>query len=237
MKFKFSAAILVVALLVFTQCKKDSGTTTNPTTTKDYLPETSGSSFDYKFTDSTGTTTFTSTSTGRDTTFSGNTKTYRIFKVNDSTYGFYARNGKEYYTLTTLPLVGEYDELYLKDSANINDSWSKVLPAFSGSSIPGSPISGNITPTVTYTIADKPASLLVESKTYTDLVKVRMNITAAASVSGFPVALNIGYRESYYARGVGLVKEDYNISVKNPITSAVIYSYTSSQVLTNYVVK
>ncbi len=237
MKMRILSAFLAATVLIFTQCKKDDATPT-PTVTTDYAPMTSGSSFDYKVTDSAGATTatYTMTSTGRDTTFSGNTKSYRIFKLNDSTgsLDYYSKSGNSYYHFTTLPLIGKYDELYLKDNGNVNDSWVINLPAID--SIPGAPIAGPYTPTVTYSIAEVGSSKTVEGKNYTDVIKIRMDISVAVTVPLLGVQhLAIGGRDSYYSKGVGLIQENYNINVN--VFGASYFRFISNRYLTNYVIK
>ena len=214
-------SLLVASTLLFTNCKKDGdapGAPEQPTTPKDFLPSTAGSTFNYRLTDSTGSVDYMLTATGRDTTL--NTRSYKVYRINDTINRYLGNSSGDYYRFNNLPLLGVYEELYLKENAGINESWIKTFPPVT---IPG--IGFPIKAKLTYKIAEKGISKTFEGKTYTDVTRVRMDI----NVNDF---FDIGGRDTYYAKGVGLIKDTTNVNA-----SFIGITYVSSETLMNYNIK
>lgn len=220
----------------FTQCKKDSGSQDDGESKVNFtfLPITTGSYLNYKFSDGVTTTLYTTTNTGRDTSLSGGSRIYKVYKTNDATFNYFQKSGTLYYRFTSLPVIGQFDELYLKDSISNDDTWTVNLPIVD--SLPGFHVVGPVTRTLTYTkLEEIPAT--VEGKYYGDVAKIKLDLKLSYTDqnTGTPKTQNIGSRESYYARGVGMIQETYDITVRDTVTT--VLRFGNKTTLTGYLIK
>lgn len=144
-------------------------------------------------------TTYTVTSTNRDTTI--NSKTYHIFTNSSGTPNeYYNITGNDYYTFRSLGAALAnltVESIYLKDNAAVGTSWSQVinLPV---SGVPG----GTVPATITNTIAEKGINRTVNSIAYTDVI----HVTTTIAVQGLPAGSLTTDIQSYYARKAGLIE-------------------------------
>ena len=101
--FQFGTVLLAIILL-FTQCKKDTGNNDDMTTTtipKNYLPTTAGSTFTYHSITNTDTSDYTLTATAADSLVNG--KRYLKFTASDGITRYRLRVGGTYYQLSSFP--------------------------------------------------------------------------------------------------------------------------------------
>ena len=209
-----SISFVASVLLLFTGCSKDDSPSSAAT---DFSPSTSGSNWNYRYTEGATVKTFKMTAI-KDTTI--NSKAYKIYTNDliDTTY--MGKSGNDYYRFQSFPALGlnNFEELYLKDNLEVNGTWSSSTAIkYSGYDIPV---------TLYDTIKGKGETRIVEGKTYNDVTHVKLGIVT--TIFG-----NIGGGDFYYAKGVGLI--DNNISVTPPANLGARYS--SSQTLLSYEIK
>lgn len=206
---------VVSSALTFTACSKDDNNP-NPGTT-DFNPATTGSNWTYKYTENGSADTFKLTATANSKDFNG--RSYKIYTTDGGDSAYMGKAGSDYYRFQSFPSLGinNYEELYLKDNAKVNDTWSSTtsitLPPF-----------GAIPVTLTYTVKGVGESHPVLTKTYSDVTHVRLDIAAL----GVPT----GGGDFYYGKGIGMV--DAQITVTDPSGGP---GYTSTQQLLEYEVK
>ncbi len=200
--------VILAASATFTACKKSESTP--DTVVAGYMSTSAGSTWNYDninnvSSGSPTTTSYTVTSTNRDTSING--RTYHVYtNSNGNTSEYYNISGNDYYQYRDLPAVlggGKIEALYLKDNITVGGSWSQSLNiVFSGVTVPI---------TLTYTIIEKGINKTVNAINYSDVITVRTNITVNNPlVPASAVTTNI---KSYYARKVGLIQSDNNIVV------------------------
>jgi len=202
--------IIISALFIAsmaTSCKKDDNGT--PGISK-FITTTPGTSWNYQSTDNSTSTisTYTRTSTSRDTTISS--KLYHVFTntdVNGTTDAFYNNTGNDYYQFSTLAAgLDPIDLHYLNDAAVAGTGWNQSFSV----PVPNSPIPGlMLTVRMNYSVVEKGTSLVVNGKTYNDVVKVKTDITIDP-VFGLSVTTTSNIY-NYYAPKYGLIKSDFNL--------------------------
>jgi hypothetical protein len=188
-------ACLSLALLAVS-CKKDDPAPT-PVAEK-FLTISNGSTWNYRVTDNTASTTtdYTLTSTNRDTTING--KSYHVFTNSDgNTSEYYNVTGNEYFQFTSLSAqLDDLELLYLKDNLAVGNTWSQSV------TINGAPFP--LTANVTNTIQEKGGTLVVNGVTYQNVIKVKTDI----SVPGLPAGSITTNIQRYYAPKFGEIKND-----------------------------
>lgn len=199
--------LAVLAALTFSNCKKNSVTTTT-----DYNPATTGSSWTYL----SGTSVFKLTATSRDTVALG--KTYKVLANNNGPNNYVAKTGNDYYRFGAVAAIGSsgVEELYLKDNLSVNATWTSNQTF----TAPGYP---QLTAQLLYTVKEKGVSRTVSGKSFTNVLHVRLDI----SLSG----LSLGGGDFYYADGIGMIEN--NVSVTAPGQPSIV----QAQLLTAYEIK
>ncbi len=215
MKLRFFSFYLIAVstLFIFAGC----GTKDTPTPATDYSPLTANSTWTYQT--ATGTT-YTLTSTNRDTSISG--KTFHVFTNSNGGNNYMGKSGNDYYRFGVLPGIAPngFDENYLKENVDVNGTWMVIQNA----TAPG--ISTPIPVNLTYTIAEKGVQRVVNGKTYTNVIHVKQNISA--------LGIQGGNGDFYYSAGIGLIESTLVINA-NPTFG--IQAFNQTQVLTNYSIK
>ncbi len=199
------AIFALCTMAIFTvSCKKDDpAPPVDPGATK-FMTLTAGASWNYETIDNllSSTSTFTRTSTNRDSTING--KSYHVFTNSNGNSDYYAISGNDYlnYASLTAPL-DPVEFLYLKDNVAVGGNWSQSVPV----SVPGLPFP--LTATVTNTVLEKGGSLVVNGTTYTNVIKVKTDI----SVAGIPASAISTNINSYFAPKFGQIKSDAQIDI------------------------
>jgi hypothetical protein len=216
MKTFFLPVILLASvMLLFTQCKKDNSSNTSAS----FTPLTTGTNWTYSYQEGTAPAqTFKLTVTNKDTIANG--KTYKVITSSDGGPNNYmAKVGSDYYRYASIAQVGlnNFEELYLKDNANVNDNWTGTASI----NVSGTQING----TMLYTIKGKGQSRTVNQTAFNKVTHVRLDL----SVQIFG---NVGGGDFYYQEGVGMIEN--NIAITNPLGGA---AYASTQKITAYEIK
>lgn len=198
-------SLLFYSIFLFAiSCKKKE----NPVTPSqdNYLSTSSGSTRNYHQVDSSSSnpvnTTYTLTSTSRDSSVNG--KTYHVFTNSTGNNQYLNVSGSDYYQLDSLPAgfgTGIFERLYLKDNAAVGTSWSQSLTV----NLQGVPVPV----TLTYSIAEKGITKIVNSKTYSDVI----HVTATISSTLIPSASLVTNINSYYAKKYGLIESSTKINL------------------------
>ncbi len=194
----FGLAILAVS------CSKNDPAPANPASSK-FMTLTAGSTWNYETIDNItpGTTSYTVTSTTRDTTING--KVYHVFtNSNGNTSEYYNITDNSYYNYAELTApLDPIEFLYLKDNVAAGGSWSQSVPV----TVPGLPFP--LTATVTNTVEEKGGSKVVNGITYTNVIKVKTDI----SVAGIPASAITTNIHSYYAPKYGQIRTESAIDI------------------------
>lgn len=201
-------SLLLLSLLAvcFLSCKKDDSPDNSDA--KAYINVAAGSTWTYEETNNdTGTpttSTYTVTSTDRDSSI--NSKTYHIYDNSRGNKWLLNNSNGDYYQLDSLPgLLGGsvFDRLYLKTNLDAAGSWPQTINV----TIPNVPLPVPIT--ITNNIAEKGISRTVNGISYTNVIHVSTAISSAIiPSSAITTSIN-----SYYAEGVGLIENSTQISV------------------------
>lgn len=151
------------------------------------------------------TTTYTLTSTNRDTVING--RSYHVYtNSNGNISEYYNISGSEYYQYRDLPSIlggGKVEALYLKDNLAVGGTWSQNFSIlFSGVTVPI---------TLTYSILEKGGAKTVNGINYTDVIGVRTSI--AVNNPLIPPTAVTSDIKSYYARKVGLIQSENKVVV------------------------
>lgn len=188
---------ILALLLTGISCKKSHS---DPIDTPKYMDFTAGTSSKYQVINNltAAVTTYTVTSTNRDSTING--KAYHVFtNSTGSPNEYYNITGNDYYTFRSLGAALAnltVENIYLKDNAAAGASWSQVV------NLPLSGVPGTVPATITNTIAEKGISRTVNSIVYTNVI----HVTTTISVQGLPAgSLNTDI-QSYYAPKSGLIE-------------------------------
>jgi len=181
------------------------------TTTFDYFPRTAGSNWSYQYDDDPNDSLLVRAKSGT-VTLGGNT--YTAFEATDSAaggffeFGNYRKAGSDYHTYIDL---GEYfqldnpqnvDYIFLKDNIAAGIGW-QTAPV--NGTIGGTPISIRIA----FTIEQKDVAITVGGVSYPNTIVVIEKYEVYDGVNWIDVTDLIGYFKSYYARDIGLIKQDY----------------------------
>ncbi len=194
-------------LTVLISCKKE---TTAPVTEPSlYMSLTANSTWNYELTNNLTTLSqnYTLSSTNRDSTING--KAYHIFtKNNGGANEYYYISGNDYYTFQNLPatlISNPIENIYLKDNAVLNISWSQSF-VITASGIP-------LTINIINAITEKGISKTVNGNVYNNVI----HISSALSVSVLGVPLPAGAVtsdiQSYYAEKYGLIQSKTKITI------------------------
>lgn len=202
--------IIISALFIATMatsCKKDDNGT--PGISK-FITTTPGTSWNYQTTDNSTSevSNYTRVSSSRDTTI--NSKLYHIFNntdVNGTTEAFYNNTGNDYYQFSNLAAgLDPIDLNYLNDTKIVGETWNQSVSV----PVPNSPIPGlMLTIRINYSVVEKGTSLVVNGKTYDNVVKVKSEITIDP-IFGISVSTTSNIF-NYYAPKYGLIKSDFNL--------------------------
>ena len=202
-------------MLTGISCKKSSSPAAAPLV---YMSLTAGNTWNYQSTNNltAAVTANTVSSTSRDTAISS--KTFHVFtNSSGAANDYYNITGNDYYTFKNVVGVGNgsFTTIYLKDNAAAGTNWSQTenVAVFSG-------VPTTIPITVTYTIAEKGITRVVNSKTYTDVI----HITTVINSASLPAGSLITDIQSYYAPNYGLIEN------KNKITTTLITGSNVDQV-------
>jgi hypothetical protein len=205
MKKVIISALFIASLA--TSCKKDDAGT--PAISK-FITTTPGTTWNYQSTDNSNSSvsTYTRTSSSRDTTISN--KVYHIFNntdANGTTDAFYNNTGNDYYQFSTLAAgLDPIDLHYLNDAAVTGTGWNQSVSV----PVPNSPIPGlMLTIRINYSVPEKGTSLVVNGKTYNNVVKVKSDITI--DPIPFVTISTTSNIYNYYAPKYGLIKSDFNL--------------------------
>ncbi len=221
-KIRFLGAAL--ALITLFSCKKDEDNNNPPAAADKFMTLTAGSTWDYKFVDSSGSTPavnlYTATATNQQTT--KNSKTYTIFNSSAGDSLYYNITGNNYYTFQALPAVlidTSIEVLYLKDNAAAGTAWSQSTPLnidFSGTAL-------SLTLTLNNKIAQKDISRAVHDSLYNHVIDVQTELSVAnLSVAGIPIPNSITSDiHYYYAPKIGLIENKTVIDfiIRPPLTT------------------
>ncbi len=196
--------IIMIIALLFPSCQKqlteEIGIINNTLTDK-YITLTANSKWiyqvkNYNITPTTAPTTFTITSSTKDTTINNNF--YHIFINSNGGNQYLNIRGHDYYQYDSLPLpnAGAIERLYLKDDALVNTSWIQNINL----NIPNVPIPLPLL--ITNTIKAKGISRTVNNIDYADVFHVQTTISSILiPAASFTTDIN-----SYYAKKFGLIE-------------------------------
>jgi hypothetical protein len=214
-------------ILFIISCKKNS-TTNTPQPQDSYLTTTTGSTWNYHQTDSSGSTPvntdYTVTSAAKDTLVNG--RSYHVFNLSTGSNQCLNISGNDYYQYDSLPAglgTAVFERLYLKDNVSIGSSWAQSTNV----TVPGIPFPVPVT--LTYQISEKGISRTVNAITYNDVIHVSTTISSAL----IPSASLTSSIHSYYAKKYGLIenstiiKLDYtgiveNVNIDTKLVSATL---------------
>jgi hypothetical protein len=203
MRFYLLVGCLAATILA-ASCKKS---TDNASVPSPYLTQGAGSTWQYRQTNVTTSTSseYTLTATNRDTSIG--TRNYRVFTNSQGgPNSYFTQSGADYYTFRTLGAglgAGAIENLYLKDNSPAGTSWSENISL----NIPGVPFA--IPVTITYRIEEKGISRTVNSTNYTDVIRVKTSLTSSV----VPPSGLITDIEDYYARQFGAIESKVVIQV------------------------
>ena len=205
-KLFFASACL---LLLATSCKKSTPAPA-PVASVDFITLTAGTTWNYQTTDNTTSTVtpYVLTATATDTTISS--KTYRIFTSVDATgttETYYNHTGNDYYEYTQLsPQLPPIDLKYLNDVAAVGTTWSQPLSVTNS----GVTLTANIKNTILATGATE----TVNNKSYSNVIRVKTEITDLATSNPFVSATVLSQNiTACYAPKYGLIKRDFALHV------------------------
>jgi len=193
--------------------------------TNDYFPRTAGSNWSYQFDGDPDDSLFIRAKPGT-VTIVGNA--YTIFEATDDAasgfadYGAYRKNGSNYHTYldladyfvmddTTAPI----DYIFLKDDVPAGNTWQSSAVNVT---ISGLPVSFRIV----LTVEQKDITVTIGGTAYNNVIVVNEKYQVAFVPGAWTDATNqTGYLKSYYARNIGLIRQDYYYDgSSNPIAIA-----------------
>lgn len=203
---KIKNLLFPACMLFFLSCKKTpASVATEPVS---YLTISTGSTWNYHVTDSSGTvpvsTDYSLTSTSKDTLING--RSYHIFNNSLGNNQYLNVTGNDYYQFDSLPAaLGAiaFERLYLKDNAAVGVNWAQNLSV----TLPGVPIPVPVT--ITYSISEKGISRTVNATTYSDVIHVSTTISSSL----IPSASLTTSINSYYAKKYGLIENSTIINL------------------------
>jgi hypothetical protein len=192
---------------VFVSCSKDEDNDpTPPETSKSYQPLTVGSTWLYKSRNNAAGTdaTYTLTATSGDSTING--KSYKVFSRTNASNEYYYNTGDQYYQFGAIANITAPTELlYLNSSVDAGVSWAETKDV----NIPGLGVA-NLK--ITYTTVEKLASLIVEGKTYENVIHVKLELSEV-KLGAVPVPVVSQDIHFYNAEGVGRIKQTVKLNI------------------------
>jgi len=199
---------ILTATLLGISCKKEDSPDPVPVPTFKFMSLTAGSSWNYELINNVipSTSTFTLTSTSRDSTING--KAYHVFMNSRSSNEYYNITGNDYLNFRSLPLAigGSFVEyIYLKDNAAAGASWSQSFAVSAG----GIPINA----TLNNTITAKGITKVVKGITYNNVIHV--TTTLSVNAGGFPIpssGLSTDI-QTFYAEKFGIIQSINKINL------------------------
>ena len=200
--------LVICAFLLFTvSCSKKSGDM-QITPASSYLNTSGGSSWNYHQIDSSHATPansdYTITSTEKDTLISA--RTYHVYTNSVGGYQYFNLSGNSYYQFDSLPAgLGNavFEELYLKDNADVGATWSQTQTVM----VTGSP--APVPVLLSFSIAEKNISRMVNTTNYTNVI----HVSATISSSFIPAASLTSSINTYYAPNFGLIESSTKINL------------------------
>lgn len=193
-------------------------TVTDVVTTADYFPLKAGSNWSYQFDGVPDDSLFIRAKAGT-VTLGGNQ--YTVFEATDDAtqgfgdYGAYRKSGSDYHTYVDLAdyftiddTTAPVDYIFLKDNAAANTTWQSSPVNVS---IGGQALSIRIVAT----IEQKDVSVTVGGTAYANTIVVREKYEILAGPVWLDITDQVGYFKSYYAKNVGLIKQDYYYEAGN----------------------
>jgi hypothetical protein len=201
------------------------GTTCNFTvevttvSTMDYFPRTASSNWSYQYNDNPNDSLFIRSKNGT-VTLGGNV--YNVFEATDDAvgtgfadFGNYRKAGSDYHTYFDaagyfgLDAEQNIDYIFLKDNIAAGAGWQTA--AINGA-IGGTPISIRIV----FTIEQKDATISVGGVDYPNTIVVVEKYQVFDGANWADATPFVGYYKSYYARDIGLIKQDHYYEENNP---------------------
>ena len=189
-----------------------------PPSAFDYFPRTAGSNWSYQFDNTANDSLLIRVKTGT-VTLGGNQ--YNVFEATDDAaggfgdFGNYRRSGGNYHTYADMGAYFQMDAavnidyIFLKDNVAAGSTWQSGT--ISGT-ITGIPVSVRLT----FTLNQKDVAVTVNGTVYNNVIVVSEKYELFDGVNWIDVTDQIGYFKSYYARDIGLIKQDYYQQDGNP---------------------
>ena len=190
-----------------------------PASAFDYFPTTTGNNWSYQYDDVADDSLFL-TSDG-DTTLGGNS--YKILiGTYDATagfgdFGYYRKSGSNYHTYADmgtffyLDAPVNIDYIFLKDNVVAGSTWQSS-PVSGTSTITGTPVTFRIV----FKIEQKDVNVTINGTVYNNVIVVSEKYDADFGTGFIDVTDQAGYYKTYYARGIGMIKQDYHWEDSNP---------------------
>ncbi len=184
--------------------------------TFDYFPLTAGSNWSYQFDDVADDSLLIRSKPGT-VDLGGNAFTIFEATVDEANDGFqdisaHRKSGGDYFTYLDVGQFFGFDDdqpaelIFLKDNLAAGGTWQS--PGFTGDI---TDTSGTLTFTVrfSYTIAQKDVNITVNGVDYPNTIVVNEKYELQSAGNWVDATPLIGYYKSYYARGVGMIKQEY----------------------------
>ncbi len=185
------------------------------TNSPDYYPRTTYSNWSYQFD---GVSTDSLLIKVIPQTLAAAGKTYNIFVWTDGSFagfdssGYYRKSGNDYFEWIDMgsyigfdnPLWVEYN--FLKDNLSAGSTW--FTPGFSGTVTPMGMPPVSVTARFFYTIIQQNVSVMVNNVNYANTIIVKQELQQLVS-GNWVTSTAAGYLQNYYARDIGLIKQDY----------------------------
>lgn len=201
---KILVACMAVSV-VLVSCSKDEEPEPIPTDDS-YQPVTVGSSWSYETEDKVASTkvSYILTASSQDSTING--KSYAVFTRSVGGNEYYYNTGDDYYQFGGLANITAPTELlYLKANVAAGSGWDETKAV----NIPGL---GNANLKVSYSVVEKLPTFIVEGKTYTDVIHVKLTMSDV-TLSGIPVPVISQDLHFYYAAGIGKIKQQVKLNI------------------------
>ena len=201
------------------------------TQVSDYFPLTTGSNWSYQFDDNPNDSLLIRSKPG---TVNLGGQDYTVFEgtVDEANDGFqdfthYRKSGTDYYNYLDIAYFFGFDDpqfvelIFLKDNVDAGSGWQT------------NPYTGNVTDAtgtytftlrIAYTIAQKDVAVTVDGVSYPNTIVVNEKYQLQNGANWEDATEIIGYYKSYYAKGVGLIKQEYYYEDGNPNPTTVILS-------------
>lgn len=184
----------------------------------DYFPRTAGSNWSYQFGVDANDSILVRAKVGT-VVLAGNQ--YTVFEgTDDATAGFgdfgnYRKSGSNYYTYADLGAYFQMDDsvnieyIFLKDNVASGATWQSPIVNGTIGSIP-------VSVRIVFTIDQKDVAVTVNGTGYNNVIIVIERYELFDGANWVDVTDQIGYFKSYYARDIGLIKQDYYQQNGNP---------------------